>query len=278
MGSGQAGSLFGLPRSHDVVRGGFRSTAHLVGAINFPSFVQLPDRKPLARIVDEKQGTVEFWFRPVWSGKFPTPRHSKSEYGWLDHFLFHFGEPHPRYPQSFWPSGLVIRHMGYYGSLSMDVANRRNAKWGCDASIKESPQWLPSEWMHIAAVWDADSAPEDWVRLYVNGVRVSGKASVQKPERLGRDKSVRVQIDPPFAIQLGGLNTGRRPANGAFDELRISRVPRYTADFEPPQGELPLDANTTALFHFNGSLKGEGLTQTGTHYKLLAKPGFQTYH
>jgi hypothetical protein len=168
--------------------------------------------------------------------------------------------------------------MGYYGSLSMDVANRRNAKWGCDASIKESPQWLPSEWMHIAAVWDADSAPEDWVRLYVNGVRVSGKASVQKPERLGRDKSVRVQIDPPFAVQLGGLNTGRRPANGVFDELRISRVPRYTADFDPPQGELPLDANTTALFHFNGSLKGEGLTQTGTHYKLLAKPGFQTYH
>jgi len=58
---------------------------------------------------------------------------------------------------------------------------------------------------------------------------------------------------PPLPIQIGSMNTGFRPADGAIDELRISSVRRYSESFTPRKRFSP-DLHTTALFHFDGNL------------------------
>jgi hypothetical protein len=57
----------------------------------------------------------------------------------------------------------------------------------------------------------------------------------------------------PLPIQIGSMNTGFRPAEADFDELRISSVRRYADPFTPAK-HLDPDAETLALFHFDGSL------------------------
>ena len=66
--------------------------------------------------------------------------------------------------------------------------------------------------------------------------------------------------DVPLKLAIdGGLEA-------VLDELRISDVQRYSADFAPPSRyrELAADEHTRALFHFNGSLDGENHVLTGT--------------
>ena len=61
-----------------------------------------------------------------------------------------------------------------------------------------------------------------------------------------------IPLGSPKSLVLG-------PLDGAVDELRVSDVQRYTADFTPPPRyrELALDERTRALFHFDGDLQGQ---------------------
>ena len=72
--------------------------------------------------------------------------------------------------------------------------------------------------------------------------------------------------------------TGRYPLNAALDEVRVSRSVRYTEDFEVSKTEFTLDAETTALFHFNRSMVGDGMTAAGDRYEIRAVPGVVTYY
>jgi len=91
---------------------------------------------------------------------------------------------------------------------------------------------------HVAAVYDTREC-----RLYVNGT-LSGSVSLS-------------QIDDshsPFIIGANdaGKNTDdiETPFDGTIDEVRISKVARYTSNFTPKPRFTP-DADTIALYHFD---------------------------
>ena len=115
------------------------------------------------------------------------------------------------------------------------------------------------EWTHIAWVWEtedataADSAPGEarlWTRVFVNGRQVRHFSYTWKGP---------VPEDTPKLFCLGPQ------ADAAYDELRISDIPRYRLEFTSPSRntEFLLDAHTRALFHFNGSIKGKSFGHTG---------------
>ena len=66
-------------------------------------------------------------------------------------------------------------------------------------------------------------------------------------------------LAPLRFLQIGMSHPKYGNIDAAIDELRVSDSLRYTADFAPPpmDRELPCDADTRALFHFNGNLNGE---------------------
>jgi len=144
------------------------------------------------------------------------------------------------------------------------ITNRQYVAWQAGARAEDAP-WLQPGWHHLACVWDHDAKPDDWLRLYVDGARVSAGTTVNKPERLGDDKAVELD-KTAFAFQCGSLNTGRFGAKAVLDELRVSRIARYAEDFTPTHKPSSLDEHTTALFHFDGNLQGEGMTEEGGHY------------
>lgn len=80
------------------------------------------------------------------------------------------------------------------------------------------------------------------------------------------------------SVQLGSLNTGRCPAGALLDELRISRTARYADDFTPNHKAPKLDKDTTALFHFDGDLRGEGMTEQGARYTIDGVAGALAIH
>ena len=139
--------------------------------------------------------------------------------------------------------------------------------------IGDDRTWQTGRWRHIAAVWDAGAERKDWLRLYVDGKRVSGPLAMEGEDRLGADKSVRVELDSGFYAQMGSLNSGRYPAQAEMKELRISRTARYRDDFSPVHGETKSDKDTCALFHLKGSLRGEGMTPEGQRYTVEATAG-----
>ncbi len=101
--------------------------------------------------------------------------------------------------------------------------------------------------------WKLDDGGTTTVQLYLDG-RVATKETHASPKDTASEPLVSTSFRPP--IQIGSMNTGIRPADAAIDELRISSVRRYAADFQPGKHLSP-DAHTLALFHFDGDLKAE---------------------
>jgi hypothetical protein len=105
-------------------------------------------------------------------------------------------------------------------------------------------------WTHIAVVVDNTVSADPKAYLYVNGVK-TGPSPQDMLDWGG--------TNTPYTIAGMGATTnnwlGRSqyPAdayfNGAIDELRISNVARYTANFTPAN-TFTDDVNTTALYHF----------------------------
>ena len=255
----------------------FRRTPSLRGSARFPSSLPLEGRGEPARLLGSRQGTVEFWLRPEWPGLWPPPG-GKSEYRQGRHALFHFGVVRPAHPYNTNQLSLSLVHSDRYGGLSFSVTNRRHVNWSVSATVRDRKDWVPGRWHHVALVWDAAAGRNDWLRSYLDGKRASAGVSVGHEDRLGQDKSVRVDADMPFMIQVGSLNTGRAPARACIDELRISRTARYGSDFAPSAREFKLDPDTSVLFHFNRGLNGEGMLPDGTRYPIQADAGPLTYH
>lgn len=211
-----------------------------------------------------RQGTVEFWFRPSWSGgDLPAPKPGTSNYNRTLLSLAVPGEQSyalsyrmaPRNRDSY--LDFVFSHClhGWMMSRCMEKPNSLQS-W-------RRTVFNPDEWVHIAWVWGQrdgivpqtvpyHTKPQKNVlvaELYVNGLR---------GQHLNHRNYQAVITGVPALLSMYDLQ-------GAVDELRVSDVQRYTADFKPlPRGsEFKLDEHTRLLMHFNGNLDCESAGHTG---------------
>ena len=136
------------------------------------------------------------------------------------------------------------------GNLSAILSNPSYESRTVDAGIRD---WKAGQWHHVALQWKLDDDGKTAMALYIDGRLDSDRC-------LGSTKSPNdrpLKMKPlPFPVQLGSMNTGYRPADALFDEVRISSVRRYDGAFVPEK-RLEPDAATLALFHFDGDLDAE---------------------
>ena len=119
-------------------------------------------------------------------------------------------------------------------------------------SLVQSPEQKNA--IHLAAVVD-----ESVICLYLNG-KLQGNRTLNRAYRELVESN---QVNRGFMIgangEIGSAKPGearqmRHPLDGIVDEVRISKVARYTADFTPDLRFEP-DVDTLALYHFD---EGQG--------------------
>jgi len=241
-----------------------RSGGFLAGECYFASHVSIPQQRQPVKLVGQR-GTIELWLKPKWPGlpaELMELRPSRPR-----RVLLHIGPLRREHPLLYNRSSLVIVHYPREDKLAFLIVTPANAGWS--VAIKPSP--ATDQWRHLACVWDLSEKLDDRVRLYLDGKRVPGRPHVSRPERL-KGKAALIDTNP-YVVQLGSLNTGRRPAPALIDDLRISRTARYHADFDPANSTQAIDRDTAVLFRFDGNLRGEGSTADGVRYEVRAIPG-----
>ncbi|MFN0196619.1 MAG: SUMF1/EgtB/PvdO family nonheme iron enzyme [Planctomycetaceae bacterium] len=116
---------------------------------------------------------------------------------------------------------------------------------------------------HAALVWEGES-----LRLYVDGKLQRSGGSRLDADAAPPDPSViPSKIEKYFIGATVGTDgeTLTRYFKGSIDEIRISKIARYTGEFQPEKS-FPADEKTTALYHFD-ELEGEVLKDSsGKNY------------
>jgi len=92
------------------------------------------------------------------------------------------------------------------------------------------------QWHHIAYVSDASES-----KVYFDGVEAN---QYYNNTSMGNSAYV--------ISASGGVAPDNTPGVGSVDEVRISNVRRYSANFTPPTAAFVADASTLALWHLNG--------------------------
>ncbi|MCE7918203.1 MAG: hypothetical protein DPW21_12260 [Anaerolineae bacterium] len=144
---------------------------------------------------------------------------------------------------------------GDYGDFGISIANGRVAfgvsRGAAKTTLCGTTNVADNQWRHIAVTRaNATGAIKIFVdgKLDASGVGPKGNVSY----RNGRPTSY-PNSDPYLVLGAEKHDAGPDyPSyNGYFDELRISKVVRYAADFAKPSAPFKADANTLALYHFN---------------------------
>lgn len=114
------------------------------------------------------------------------------------------------------------------------------------------------EWHHVAATFDNEA-----LRLFIDGELVGEALTGPGPAD-----------DYPGVLRIGAAAYADNFFfNGLIDEVRLSSVARYVADFALPPRRLPIeDDHTVALWHFDEP-DGEQkvVDATGVHDGALGK-------
>ena len=109
-------------------------------------------------------------------------------------------------------------------------------------------------WTHIAYTWDIKkgaSNMEGILNIFVDGKKIgdAGGRSAPYPIKPLENTKIFELADEGEKIEIG-------PFDGTMDMLRISDNVRYAEDFAPSRTAPAVDANTRALFLFDGNLRG----------------------
>lgn len=134
--------------------------------------------------------------------------------------------------------------------------------WGLDVAVDGTLRYVWNytgfsfEPVHLAAVWTRTEA-----RLFVNGKESPTQTRGVNDVELGKIPGLRGILhlggSPQNPQNAGDTNYGMA---AVMDEVRVSNVARYNADFVPPR-RLNSDKNTVALFHCDEG-KGDKLVDS----------------
>ena len=209
------------------------------------------------RFLPFRQGTVEFWMKPMWATPellTPEVRRQLGRNTFLGKTLFlarmDSKESDARY-ELIHNLSLDGARKDLRGAVLTDGKSRRTNVY----AFRWRTVFERGKWTHVAMVWGPATGPFFSKRKYF-GIRVyvNGRAGNQRCVK-------RAGNDPALPMKTFTLGRAAAPHNiDAFvDELRISDTQRYTTSFRPPSRkvEFEADEHTRALFHFNGDLKGE---------------------
>ena len=159
-------------------------------------------------------------------------------------------------------TGLVIVHGDDYTGWSLELDSGRATLWLLTnqgwRSAQHSTVLQAGQWYHVAATYSSGTA-----QLFVNGIASTAV-------------SVGTLTQGP-ALQIGGL-AGYPYFNGIIDEVRISNVARYNANFSVPTSPYAVDANTVRLWRFdegNGQVTAD-VSGSGNSGTLGAASGVDT--
>ena len=206
------------------------------------------------RFLPHHSGTIEFFMKPNW-GTFTMGPKSRLHLlsikakgpGWSLTYSKN-PKPHPTYPTH-----------SLFGLFWRDIPGSKVRVMAYHRTVIE-----PEEWVHIAWVWgNRETATHRGRRKWMfSQLFVNGKGARSAWARTDQPPDYR-----PLVLSMGIT------APMAIDELRLSDVARYTADFTPPsrKSELAPDTHTRALFHFNGDLKGQSAGKEQPVGKLVKR-------
>jgi hypothetical protein len=207
---------------------------------------------PLEGLLHAEEGTIEFWFRLTWNAPLlPFNQHRQ--------MLRIEGDSGNRFAVSYFrgfPNALEE------GTTEFDLA----ASWGESrdgggfVGLRERVKWASDSWRHLSFSWKQAGRRLFWA-LDVDGERVRGmhRGTVGSQPL---DKDSPIQAFKTLRFAPAGNHA---PFDAVVDNLRISRVARYpdpqtrqvTLRFHPDR-RMKRDADTLALFEFEGTPNGRG--------------------
>lgn len=182
-----------------------------------------------------ERGTVEFWVRPTWSAtdfEFPKTTTRMQLFKASPVEITYNIDPNPGnsgiYNQAVWE--LLVRDAG---------------------STKAQTFFEAGRWYHVALTWNVDGANSECA-IFVNGRK---KGHYHYARGMAREVSPEKLVAAAESIRFGsGHMYGGSPRGELYDELRVSKAVRYTADFEPPHVPFSPDADTVLLMHLDGNV------------------------
>jgi hypothetical protein len=142
------------------------------------------------------------------------------------------------------------------GRYTGGPANHRVVAFGIDRlgsgiTIRGITNVADTLWHHIAVTRDSATGI---IRLFVDGV-LESMASGPVGDISYRDgRPTSWPNSDPFLVigaEKHDAGTSYPSFNGFIDELRISSVIRYTANFQRPNSPFVTDSNTVGLYHFD---------------------------
>jgi Concanavalin A-like lectin/glucanases superfamily len=132
------------------------------------------------------------------------------------------------------------------GTFSIRIVDRvlelrTNCTFGGAAdTLTSTVPLVPGAWVHVAAVFSSNGTDPGAISLFVNGVR-------ETPITAGCAR-LYTTVEPLLRVARNEPSTER--FSGRIDEVRLSRVARYTAAVFTPAARHVADADTLALYHF----------------------------
>lgn len=209
------------------------------------------------------EGTLEFWVRPDWDAALLPHRSFKGLFalegrdGALEAYYSHALDSQGQ------PTWDLVLHVRPPGGEPQILRPQRGA----------AMRWTPERFVHVAFVWYEDERGQRWA-LYVDGVRNSDLQGGRKrawPFFVPREVT-RIRVGSPGPWKDAGA------IDGVIDGLRLSSVARWRpreemklSVFAPPR-EPALDADTLALFEFEGDLRGRGPGDAPIEAELVRAP------
>lgn len=106
-------------------------------------------------------------------------------------------------------------------------------------------------WYHLAFVYDGGT---NSYKIFVNGV-----------QRASASVSGTPQFNSGIPVVFGAAGQVTQYLNGYIDEVRVSNIPRYTANFTPQTAAFVNDANTELLLHMDGANGSTTITDDTTN-------------